>query len=98
MIVNRRTFIVKKGCMDRAVEMLRQAGDKRSHSLPRRLYRPDIGPFDQLVLEIEHEDLADYERYWQAIRALSWFEDWMAEWLEITETGGRNEIWQVETV
>lgn len=98
MIVNRRTFVVKNGQMDRAVEMLREAGQKFPYSRPRRLFVPSFAAFDALVLDVEHADMAEYDEYWNAVLALPWFEDWMAEWHQITETGGANELWTVEEI
>lgn len=42
--------------------------------------------------------MAEYEEYWNAVLALPWFEAWMDEWNQITETGGANELWTVEDI
>ena len=50
--VNRRTFIVKRGCVDEVVAMLVEgSGDSNA-----RIYRSHDGPFDTLAIEIEAVD------------------------------------------
>ncbi|MFN8489174.1 MAG: NIPSNAP family protein [Caldilineaceae bacterium] len=100
MIVNRRSFHVKNGCMEQALALLRDAGQKYPHpqGRPRRLYTSDIGQLDVVAFEIEYADLAEYEAYWKAIAAQPWIDDFFAQWFTITEPGGKNEIWVVEPV
>jgi hypothetical protein len=58
-----------------------------------RLYLPEIAPFDQIAMEWEFADLAEYQSFWE-----EWFASpggiaFLEKWNELTETGGTNEIW-----
>ena len=66
MIVNRRTFKVKKGRMQEAATLLRTGGDYMDNIPPYRIYTSSIGTFNLLVLEQEFENLAAYEKFWNA--------------------------------
>jgi LPS sulfotransferase NodH len=96
VIVNRRTFIVKRGCQQKIVELIREATPKFPHSHPRRLYTPSIAPFDVIAIETEFEDLAGYEKYWTAWGEWSGVAEFMEKWFELTEPGGTNEVWTLE--
>ncbi|MCE7986297.1 MAG: hypothetical protein DYG89_34420 [Caldilinea sp. CFX5] len=100
MIVNRRSFPVKAGCMDQALALLRDAGQKYPHpqGRPRRLYASNLGELSVVAFEIEYANLAEYEAYWNAIAAQPWIGDFFAQWDTIIESGAKNEIWAVEPV
>lgn len=100
MLVNRRTFPVKPGCMERALALLRDAGQKFPHpqGRPRRLYTADIGQLNVVGFEIEYANLTEYEAYWAAIATADWIADFFAQWDTLIETGATNEIWLVESV
>ena len=91
MIVNRRTFVVKRGCMDAIVAL--SIAQREQIGRPYRIYVPEMGPFDALAFEFEFENLQEYERVWA-----EWFgapdaAEFMAKWYDLTEPGGTNEIW-----
>ena len=96
MIVNRRTFVVKRGRMQDVVELLREGGPDFPHPHPRRFYTPRIAPFDVLAIEIEFENLKDYEEYWTKWGTRPETAEFMDKWFELTQNGGTNEIWTVE--
>ena len=96
MIVNRRTFIVKRGCQQKIVDLIREATPKFPHPHPRRLYTPRIAPFDTIAIEIEFEDLEGYEKYWTEWGAWAETTGFMEKWFELTESGGSNEVWTME--
>jgi hypothetical protein len=58
-VVNRRTFIAKRGHVDDVVSMLKgpQSGDQVS-----RVYRSYYGAFDAVVLEVEFASIEEMER------------------------------------
>lgn len=102
MLVNRRTFIVKKPFYQEAIALLieaRQITKSTQFSGAIRLYESDLGSFDTIVYETEHENFAAYERDWDMVfqnpaiadRLTAWFK----RWNEITAAGGTNEIWRV---
>jgi hypothetical protein len=95
MIVNRRTFIAKKGRMEEAIGSVKEAFDKfMPSSVSRRYYSSNIAPLDTFGVEIECESLAEYERivaeYFARVTPDIW-----AKWFELTEIGGTNEIWDL---
>lgn len=100
MIVNRRSYPVKTGCVEQALGLLRDAGQKFAHpqGRPRRLYAANIGPIDVVAFEIEFANLAEYEAYWAAVAVEPWIGAFFAQWDTITDPGGMNEIWLVEPV
>ena len=92
MLVNRRTFVTKPGCMEKVVALL-VAERERPDVLPYRIYASDIGPFDTVAIELEFETLEEYVKSWA-----KWGEGpesaaFMEKWYDLTESGGNNEIW-----
>lgn len=94
MIVNRRIFISKQGQEEKVVEVLKSGLAFLPYQPAYRLYISDIGPFNQIALEIEFKDLAEYERFWTGATENS-TEDWWKAWFSATDTGGHNEIWKL---
>jgi hypothetical protein len=99
MIVNRRTFNVKQGCEQELVALVLEeivaTSEDGSYTGTTRVYRSSIGAFDQLAVEWEYENLAEYEKGWAA-----WWERpttaaFMQKFLELTKEGGTNEIWEL---
>ncbi len=89
MYVNRRTFIVKRGCTDEAVAMLVEgSGDSDA-----RIYRSHYGPFDTVAFEIEAASMAEMEAIWNEWSESPESETFMQRWHEITKSGGKSEIW-----
>lgn len=93
MLINRRTFVVKRGCMHDVVALLK-AERKQGHTTY-RIYTPHIAPFDVIIIDFEFENLAAYEKKWH-----EWFTspesaEFMERWYELTENGGTNEIWNL---
>ena len=68
MIVNRRTFNIKSGCMEDAVQLVQQETkaerERGGYSGPVRIYMSETGRFDRLAVEWEYENLAEYEQGW----------------------------------
>ena len=91
MIVNRRTFVAKRGHQQEAAEFLKQETDK-IEGVPVRIYRPEIAPFDTFVAEAEFEDWDAYHKFWA-----EWSpgEAFWARWYALTENGGTNEVWRL---
>jgi hypothetical protein len=100
MIIDRRTFIVKKGHWDTAIGLLRELKQKGHETgiQTMRIYSSMIGPFDTIAYEMEIENLAVWEREIAAFYAFDeqWFTAWFERWLAATEPGGALEIWQLE--
>lgn len=99
MIVNRRTFNVKVGCMEEAVALVLgeiAADSERGGYTGRiRVYTSSIGTFDQMAVEWEYQDLAEYEEMWAEWAALPTTAAFMQKWIELVKEGGTNEIWDL---
>ena len=92
MIVNRRTFHLKRGHQQKVVDFIKAFYISNPDPHVLRWYVSDIGQLDQLVVEIEYQDLADYNRYWSVFDP---GEDFWNKWFDLTELGSTNEIWEL---
>jgi hypothetical protein len=103
MLVNRRTFISKPGRLDEAVALLQEARQVAQSvgfaDTQIRIYATELGPFDTVILETEHEHFAAYERDWDAIfsnpTVADQLKEWFTRWSQVAAPGGSNEIWRV---
>jgi hypothetical protein len=93
MIVNRRTWIAKKGCMDKVIAetlaVFKQLGPPWDKA---RIYVECIAPFDQFGCEVEFESLAQYEQMLNDCVSRTPADFW-PRWRGLIEPGGTNEIW-----
>ncbi|MBN1935050.1 MAG: hypothetical protein JW934_10315 [Anaerolineae bacterium] len=92
MIVNRRTFVAKRGCLQEAAEMLNQEAEKMGLKSSFRLYVPEVAPFDVIAVEIEFENWEQYHKTWAEWSPGDAF--W-SKWYACTESGGVNEVWSL---
>ena len=92
-IVNRRTFIAGRGHVQEVVDMLKGEANYR---FPYRIYSSHYGAFDRVVLEIQFEDVAQMEAGWAEWYASDASKEFTTRWVEITESGGTNEVWILE--
>jgi hypothetical protein len=93
MLVNRRTFLVKKSRMDEAVVLLVAYGEAVAFPHRRRIYASQIGPFDTVAIELEFESLEEFERLVAEASAQPEWADFAKNLDELTVPGGSNEIW-----
>ena len=93
MIVNRRTINVKQIHMDDVLELLK--ADRERTGINFRIYAPSIAPFDVIAMEIEFENLLDYEKGWEEWGSTPEAAAFMEKWFTFTERGGTNEIWEL---
>ncbi len=93
MIVNRRTFIPKRGCYDQLVELYKTMRDH--YGGKGRILVPEFGPFDVLVIEIEYPNMEEYNKFWADIGQDAEFASFFEKHMALTENGGTNEIWTV---
>ena len=98
MIVQRFTYLVKRGCMPQIIELLKPytgKGTITGNPARERTYTSSFGPSDMIVLDFEFENMDQLEKKW-------------AEWLARPEVptlfekldslfvpGGSNEIWNL---
>lgn len=92
MIINRRTFVVKRGCFEQLAEMLKKEAKRINLQNIYRIYEPDVAPFDILAFEMEFENWDQYHKHWE-----EWTppEGFWEKWFSLTESGGTNEIWRL---
>jgi len=99
MIVNRRTFNVKPGCGEKAVESLaaESAAEKKRSGFTGavRIYSSSIGQLNQVAFEAEFRNLAEYETFWAGWAARPTTTEWLKKWIELEESGTTNEIWDL---
>ena len=96
MIVNRRTFVVKRGRIDEFLALIEEGREQSSSSARAfRVYTPDISSFDEVALEWEYESLGEYERDWAEWGTTPESAALQERVYDLTETGGTNEIWRL---
>lgn len=92
VVVNRRTFIAKRGHPDEVLAMLKQ--EESSHV--KRVYRSHYGAFDAVAMELEFSTIAEMEEAWNEWYLSDNGKKFMPIWETITENGGTNEVWLLE--
>lgn len=99
MIVDRRTFNVKRGCLEELLTLVKAEQERirqqYSYTHALRNYTPLVAPFGTLVIEGEWESLADYEKFWNEWPASPEGSAFMKKWSEMLEHGGTHEIWEL---
>ena len=96
MFIDRRVFPVKMGCMEEAVALVKGAIEgNKSYKHGYRIYTPEIGPFDVLVVEWEYESLEEQQRVWAAWFARPDTPTFAEKWNKVVERGGGSEIWNL---
>jgi hypothetical protein len=77
------------------LEEVAAESERGGMSGPVRVYTSSIGTFDQMAVEWEYEDLAEYEKRWAEWGARPTTTAFIQKWLELTKGGGSNEIWDL---
>jgi len=95
MIVNRRTFLVKKGCSGKVVELLRTVSEGFNQLKAVRIYEWYISPSDQVTWEAEFENLEEYAKFSAAWTADPKRAAILEKFVGLTESGGTSEIWRL---
>jgi hypothetical protein len=92
MIVERRTYRAKPFCQQAAAEFVKKVWELIEFPHPWRVYVPVIGPGDVIYHEVEFEDFAERQAFWAAFFARPEMPGWRETWLELTQSGGGNEL------
>lgn len=98
MVINRRTFIIKPGRMEEAVKLIKDTGEGNATAPNRGLMRLSdaiFGPFGVLSMEVEFENLDEYQKYWDYLFGLPQMDKFFETWNVITDAGGTNELWEL---
>jgi hypothetical protein len=89
MLAYRRTWLIKLGCMEEALEMIQQPVDTfKQHGHVGRAYSSNRGPADVIVWEEDWASVEEHEKFWVELRA----DPATAAWFE---RGGAQEIWNL---
>ena len=96
MIVNRRTIVAKPGDMEDLVAMMKAEWERLNVPITFRVYTPRIAPFDFVAIELEFGSLEDYEKFWTDWNGRPETVEFMEKLNKLTESGGTNEIWNLE--
>jgi hypothetical protein len=94
MIVNRRTYTVKPSDLRAVMETARARLAKRKAAQSVRTYVSSLGGLFVFAMEVEFENLAEYEAFWAAEFARPDYAAFREEFYSRI-TGGTNEIWSL---
>jgi hypothetical protein len=99
MVINRRTFNVKPGCMEAAIKLLKDTeADFAAVSKSKRptwvLSTAMFGPFDVLAMEAEYEDQDQYRAYTDELFSSPVMGPFFEAWNLLIVGGGSNELWE----
>jgi hypothetical protein len=90
MIVERMTVLVKPGCQEAVVKILKEAsGDSY------RIYTPYISPQDVVIVEWEYGNLQELEAAWDAWLAKYGTPEFFERWYQLVEQGGHREVFRL---
>jgi GrpB-like predicted nucleotidyltransferase (UPF0157 family) len=96
MLAHRRTWLIKGGCMDEALEMIQRAVDIfKEHGHVGRAYSSHRGPTDVIVWEEDWANEEEHERFWVQLRADPEVTEWFERWHTLVERGGSQEVWHL---
>jgi hypothetical protein len=90
MIVERHTWVVKRGCMDKLVALLKEENAESRMTI--RAYTPNVGKKGIFTVEFEFESLAEMEKAGAEWRLMPETAGFLQKWNELTEQGGTSEI------
>ena len=96
MIVDRRTYFVKRGCEAELVKLLKdeiEADSTYTHSY--RIYTPNISTYGVVIVEWEYKDLQEMQASWDAWFANPAAAAFREKWFELTNVGGGGEVWNL---
>ena len=95
MIVHHMTWKAKPGQENALVEMIKEGFAMHPAPHGRRIFTPDIGANNRVVIDIEFENLAEYEAYWEEWNSKPELPAFAERWLKLVESGGGSETWNV---
>jgi hypothetical protein len=94
MIVQRITFIPKRGQQNKVVELIKSGESYTPFQVPYRILLPSVGPLDVVAFELEFKDIAEFDRFWAGWNEKA-PESFWEKWYGATENGGTSELWRV---
>ena len=98
MFAYRTTWIVKRGCMQKALELLDTEAKRQGKSADWtavRVYTPNISP-NALVFEMVWENKEAHDTFWPAYWGSPEGQAFYAQWDEVVERSTGTELWNVK--
>jgi hypothetical protein len=97
MIVERRTFLAKQWQEHKLAGVLEQMMERLGEQGPfqYRVYTFYVAPINTVVLEIEVEDLQQWQEGWKYALSDPDMVEYMKQSTELTERGGTSELWHL---
>jgi hypothetical protein len=90
MIVERMTILVKPGCQEAVVKILKEgSGDSY------RIYTPYISLQDVVIVEWGYENLQELEAAWDEWFAKYGTPEFFERWYQLVEQGGHREVFRL---
>jgi hypothetical protein len=96
MIVERRTYKVQIGQDQEMVDLIKAEMAAVGPEIVSRVYRPEMAPLGFVVHELEFEDMAAREAFWEKWREERATPAFWEKWGEIYAQSGDVEIWRLE--
>jgi hypothetical protein len=93
MLVQRLTFHVKSGNQEKVVKLMKESRAILDDPHGSRIYTSNIGLFNIVVYELEVENLAELDAYWEAWWSKPETAAFMEKWNALMDSGGGSEIW-----
>ncbi len=93
MFIQRVTSIVRPGCMDDAVAMVK--AEIEYGQADARVLTAVFGPFDRMIFEVRFPALADFEPFWAKWSELPTTPKFQQDWPMVSVPGGSTELWEV---
>ena len=96
MIVDRRTYFVKRGCEAALVELLKEViEESTSYTHSYRIYTPNVSTYGVVIVEWEFKDLQEMQASWDAWEANPAAPAFFEKFFELTNLGGGGEVWNL---
>ena len=95
MIAQRFTYRIKPGAADRVIEMIHGEETRSERQGTMRVYQCTFGPGDTIAMELDFEDMAELQAFWQSWFARPTTPAFFEEWNQIVKHTVSNEVWDL---
>ena len=95
MIVERMTWKAKPGQENALVEAVKEAFAMHPAPHGRRILTPNVGPYNEVVVEIEYDDISENAAYWEEWFSKPEYPAFAEKWNKMVVSGGGSEIWNL---
>jgi hypothetical protein len=77
------------------IALIKEEMEASGHGVVSRIYSPDIGEFDKVVHEMEFQDMAERQEFWDRWRATRATPEFWQKFNKLRRPGGRVAIWRL---